>query len=152
MCRILVLNGPNLNLLGVREPSVYGVRTLEQIMERVAWVAKDMGFFLVHYQSNSEGALVDRIQKTLEDATTFIIFNPGGYTHSSIALRDALLAVNKPFVEVHLSNVFARENFRSKSYLSSIAKAVISGAGSMGYEFALHIAKEYLHQKHEDQK
>ena len=152
MYQILVLNGPNLNLLGVREPSVYGTQTLEQIIEQVTRVAEDIGFSLMHYQSNSEGALVDRIQETLVDDTAFIIFNPGGYTHSSIALRDALLAVNRPFVEVHLSNIFAREDFRSRSYLSPIAEAVISGAGAIGYEFALHIAKKYLHKKSEDHK
>ena len=140
MSRILILNGPNLNLLGTREPEVYGTETLEDIMIDVGVVATDLGCTIETLQSNSEGALIDRIHEAREDGVDFILFNPGAYTHTSIALRDALLGVDIPFIEVHLSNVFAREEFRQVSYLSDIAVGVVSGFGAQSYELALRAA------------
>lgn len=134
---ILVVNGPNLNLLGVREPEIYGTDTLDDIMQRLSKIADDVNAKLDHFQSNAEGEIIERIQKTMTDGTQFIILNPGAFTHTSIALRDALAAASKPFIEVHLSNVFAREEFRRKSFLSDIAVGVISGLGAHGYELAL---------------
>ena len=136
MAQLLALNGPNLNLLGTREPSVYGADTLSQIMGRLTELAARAGHQLVTFQSNSEGALIDRIHAAAGN-TSMILFNPGGYTHTSIALRDALLAVSIPFVEVHLSNVHAREAFRHHSYFSDIAAGTITGFGPLGYELAL---------------
>ena len=137
MASVLVLNGPNLNLLGSREPDVYGSTTLEQIIQMLDAEAKAMGHRLEHYQSNAEHELINRIHLAREQGIAFIIINPGGYTHTSIALRDALLGVAIPFIEVHLSNVFAREAFRQHSYLSDVAVGVISGLGSSGYLYAL---------------
>jgi 3-dehydroquinate dehydratase-2 len=135
--QILVLHGPNLNLLGTREPTVYGTVTLAQINEDLTKIATDAGCKLVNYQSNHEGALVDRIQAARDDHTGFIIINPAAYTHTSVAMRDALAAVAIPFIEVHLSNVHQREAFRHHSYFSDLAQAVICGLGADGYRAAL---------------
>jgi len=140
MKNILVLHGPNLNLLGTREPEVYGRDTLEGINAKMSALAKTKGAELAFFQSNAEAALVDRIQLARTDGTDFIIINPAAFTHTSIALRDALAAVAIPFVEVHLSNVHAREAFRKESYFSDIAIGVISGLGATGYELALQFA------------
>jgi 3-dehydroquinate dehydratase II len=134
---ILVLNGPNLNLLGSREPEVYGATTLAQIEAELSQIAADAGAKLDCLQSNHEGVLIDRIHAARSDGTTFIIINPGAFTHTSIALRDALAAVALPFIEVHISNVHAREPFRHKSYLSDVAVGVIVGLGVNGYRLAL---------------
>lgn len=140
MHSVLVLHGPNLNLLGTREPEVYGYDTLADIDARLAELAKTSGVSLTSFQSNSEGALIDRIHAARQESVKFIVINPGALTHSSIALRDALLAVSIPFIEVHLSNVFAREPFRQHSYLSDKAVGVICGLGARGYEYALSSA------------
>ena len=138
MTRLLLLNGPNLNLLGSREPAIYGAATLADIEQSLAGKALALGYRLDCFQSNHEGALVDRIHAARADGTAFIIANFGAYTHTSIALRDALLGVTIPFVEVHLSNVHARDAFRQHSYFSDIAAGVIVGFGPIGYELALH--------------
>ncbi len=135
--RILVLNGPNLNLLGQREPDTYGAVTLEQIHERMLALSAELGDDLTFFQSNHEGELIDAIHDALDNKMDFIIFNPAAYTHTSVALRDALLAVNLPFIEVHLSNVYRREAFRQHSYFSDIAEGVICGFGAHGYEMAI---------------
>ena len=137
MANILVLNGPNLNLLGSREPDQYGHRSLNEIMEELDRFAGACGHELNYVQNNSEGALVEAIQKAANDDVDYIIFNPADYTHTSIALRDALLAVDIPFIEVHLSAVAAREPFRQISYFSDIAVGVISGFKGEGYMLAL---------------
>ena len=134
--KILVINGPNLNLLGAREPEVYGHETLGQIMQSLTEEASDKGVTLVNYQSNSEGALIDRIHSAKQDCSGIII-NPGGYTHTSVALRDALSGVALPTVEVHLSNIHAREQFRQHSYIAPIAVGQICGFGALGYSLAL---------------
>ncbi len=144
MAEILVLNGPNLNLLGEREPDVYGSTTLDEINQRLEARARQSGFELETFQSNAEHALIDRIHAARTDGTQFIIINPGAFTHTSIALRDAFLSVSLPFIEVHLSNVFAREEFRRQSYLSDIAVAVISGLGAQGYELAIDAIQNTL--------
>jgi 3-dehydroquinate dehydratase-2 len=143
---LLLLNGPNLNLLGSREPALYGAQTLAQIEAGLAAEAQRLGHELACFQSNHEGALIDRIHQARQDGVTFILFNPGGYTHTSIALRDALLGVAIPFIEVHLSNVHARESFRHHSYFSGIAAGVIVGLGPLGYRLALQAAHEKLSQ------
>ena len=140
MAKLLVLNGPNLNLLGSREPEIYGTDTLKDIEGRLEAAAAAAGHELACMQSNGEQALIERIHRAQSDGVGFIVINPGAFTHTSIALRDALLGVGIPFIEVHLSNVHAREAFRRKSYLSDIAEAVISGCGARGYEFALQAA------------
>jgi 3-dehydroquinate dehydratase-2 len=137
MASILVLNGPNLNLLGSREPDQYGHRSLQEIMEELDRFAGACGHELHHEQDNSEGALVEAVQKAANDGVDYIVFNPAGYTHTSVALRDALLAVNIPFVEVHLSAVASREPFRQVSYFSDIAMGVISGFHGESYMLAL---------------
>jgi len=137
MASILVLNGPNLNLLGSREPGLYGHRSLQEIMEELARFAGACGHELNNVQDNSEGALVDAVQKAARDNVDYIIINPAAYTHTSVALRDALLAVKIPFVEVHLSSVASREGFRQVSYLSDIAMGVISGFQGESYMLAL---------------
>jgi 3-dehydroquinate dehydratase-2 len=138
--RILVLHGPNLNLLGTREPEIYGSLTLAQIDSRLASLASELNAHLAAFQSNHEGALVDRIQDTRSDGTDFIIINAGAYTHTSVAIRDALAAVPAPYIEVHLSNVYKREPFRQHSYLSDLAVGVIAGLGADGYEAAVRYA------------
>ena len=140
MKNILVLNGPNLNLLGSREPEVYGRVTLGEINRNLHELAAKNQIALSDFQSNSESALVDRVQQARTDGVEFIIINPAAFTHTSVALRDALSAVGIPFIEVHLSNVFARESFRKESYFSDHAVGVISGLGAAGYEFALQFA------------
>ncbi|MFJ1299723.1 type II 3-dehydroquinate dehydratase [Pseudomonadota bacterium AL_CKDN230030165-1A_HGKHYDSX7] len=138
--RILVLHGPNLNLLGTREPHIYGSLTLAQINEGLEALAAQLGVTLAAWQSNHEGALVDRIQAAAQDGTDFIIINAAAYTHTSVAIRDALAGVAIPFIEVHLSNLYKREPFRHHSYLSDLAIGLISGLGADGYEAALRYA------------
>lgn len=138
--QILLLNGPNLNLLGTREPGIYGATTLAEIEQRLQKRATAAGAALSFFQSNAEAALVDRVQQAGRDGVDFILINPAAFTHTSVALRDALAAVAIPFVEIHLSNVFAREAFRRESYFSDIAVGVISGLGAAGYELALDYA------------
>jgi|SRR5688572_32782617 3-dehydroquinate dehydratase II len=135
--QILVLHGPNLNLLGTREPQVYGSTTLDQINAELEKIAADAGAELNAFQSNHEGALIDRVQAARLDGTRFIIINPGAFTHTSVALRDALAGVAIPFIEVHLSNVHRREPFRHHSYFSDLAEGVIVGLGADGYRLAL---------------
>ncbi len=148
MPKFLILNGPNLNLLGVREPGHYGLNTLESINKRLEAQATKLSVELKSFQSNAENDLIERIHASIADKIDLIIFNPAGFTHSSVALRDALLAVKIPFIEVHLSNVHAREDFRKHSYFSDIAVGVISGLGPIGYELALQAAIAYLQDKH----
>ena len=138
--KILLLNGPNLNLLGTREPEIYGGDTLALIEARLVKAAAEGGATLVAYQSNAEADLVNRIQQASREGVDFIIINPAAYTHTSVAMRDALAAVRIPFIEVHLSNVFAREEFRHRSYFTDIAVGIISGLGAKGYELALAYA------------
>ncbi len=140
MARILLLNGPNLNLLGSREPSVYGTATLGQIVGLARQQAAALGHELEDLQSNAEHELIDRIHAAKPEGIAFIVINPGALTHTSIALRDAFAAVAIPFIEVHLSNIFAREPFRHQSYLSDLAAGCIVGLGPIGYELALHAA------------
>jgi len=147
MARLLVLNGPNLNLLGTREPGHYGRLTLKAITARLTERAKAAGHELEQFQSNAEHELVERVHRAREDGTAFIILNPAAFTHTSVALRDALSAVAIPFTEVHLSNVHAREPFRRHSYFSDIATGVISGLGAAGYELALEAAMDRLSEK-----
>lgn len=140
MPNILVIHGPNLNLLGQREPGHYGVDTMESINQEMLDLARDTDVKLAVFQSNHEGQIIDRLHQALHDGTEFIIINPAAFTHTSVALRDALLAISIPFIEVHLSNVHAREDFRQHSYLSDIAIGVISGLGKDSYLLALHAA------------
>lgn len=140
MTDILVLHGPNLNLLGTREPGIYGADTLDTINARLLATATKAGIRLDTFQSNHEGQLVDRVQAARSDGTRFILINPGAFTHSSVALRDALLGVAIPFIEIHLSNVHAREEFRRYSYFSDVAVGVICGLGAQGYALALEFA------------
>ncbi|ABC37594.1 3-dehydroquinate dehydratase, type II [Burkholderia thailandensis E264] len=144
MTRLLVLHGPNLNLLGTREPEVYGRVTLEQIDQALAARAQEAGAELESFQSNHEGALVDRVQAARSDGTEFILINPAAYTHTSVAIRDALAGVGIPFVEIHLSNVHRREPFRHHSYFSDQAEGVICGLGWKGYLYALEYALDKL--------
>jgi 3-dehydroquinate dehydratase II len=144
LSQLLLINGPNLNLLGTREPTVYGSQTLAEIEQSLRDQAQTLGHDLACYQSNHEGELVDRVQQARREQVAFILINPGAYTHTSIALRDALLGVAVPFIEVHLSNVHAREDFRRHSYLSDIAAGVIVGCGPLGYRLALLAAHEKL--------
>jgi len=144
MAHILLLNGPNLNLLGSREPAHYGHDTLAAIEQRLTALAEASGHRLSHLQSNAEHQLIDRIHQAGEQDIDFIIINPAALTHTSVALRDALLGVGIPFIEVHLSNVHAREPFRHHSYFSDKAEGVISGLGAQGYDFALQAAFSHL--------
>lgn len=144
--RILVLHGPNLNLLGTREPEIYGRTTLADIHAMMEARARLAGVQIESYQSNSEGELIDRVQAAGAEGIEFIILNPGGYTHTSVALRDALTAVAIPFIEVHLSNIFAREPFRHHSYFSDIAVGTIAGLGAQGYALALEAALTRIRQ------
>lgn len=141
--QVLLVNGPNLNLLGLREPEIYGHQTLDQLVEHLTGVAESLGLALTHVQSNAEHVLVDAIHAARAEAE-FVIINPAAFTHTSVALRDALLGVALPFIEVHLSNVHAREPFRHHSYLSDKALGVICGLGAQGYEFALQAAARHL--------
>ena len=144
MPKLLLLNGPNLNLLGSREPEVYGTSRLADIEARARRIAEEQGALLDSLQSNAEHLLIERIQAAGRDGTDFIVFNPGAFTHTSIALRDALLAVGVPFIELHLSNPQAREAFRRKSYFSDIASACLCGFGARGYEMAIRAAIDWL--------
>ncbi|WP_323121515.1 type II 3-dehydroquinate dehydratase [Burkholderia alba] len=144
MTRLLVLHGPNLNLLGTREPEVYGRVTLAQIDQALAERAREAGAELASFQSNHEGALVDRIQAARDEQTDFILINPAAYTHTSVAIRDALAGIGVPFVEIHLSNVHRRETFRHHSYFSDLADGVICGFGWKGYLYALDYALDTL--------
>lgn len=144
MSRLLLINGPNLNLLGSREPQIYGAETLERIEAAARAEAGGLGHSLDCFQSNHEGALVERIQAAAGDGTAMILINAGAYTHTSVALRDALAAVALPFIEIHLSNVFAREPFRHRSLLSERAAGVIVGLGPLGYRLAVIAAHERL--------
>ena len=144
MAKLLVLHGPNLNLLGQREPAVYGRATLAEIDADLAAIARTSGHELTAFQSNSEGALIDRVHAAAKDETRFIVINPGALTHTSIVLRDALAAVAIPFIEVHLSNVHAREPFRHHSYLADLAVGVITGFGADSYRLGLAAALKRL--------
>jgi len=147
MHKLLLLNGPNLNLLGQREPEVYGYESLADVVQRANDTAKTLGHHFEDFQSNAEHELVNRIHQAKTDGVEMIIFNPGAFTHTSIALRDALLGVDIPFIELHLSNVFAREEFRQHSFLSDIAVGIISGMGAKGYELAVMAADNKLANK-----
>lgn len=149
---VLVLHGPNLNLLGTREPQVYGVATLHQVNDELVEFAANRGMLLETFQSNHEGALVDRIQQARVDGTQFIVINPAAFTHTSVAIRDAIAAVAIPFVEVHLSNVHRREAFRHHSYFSDVAEAVVAGFGPAGYRYAVDFALSRLAQPPEIKK
>ena len=144
MARLLLLNGPNLNLLGSREPGLYGADTLDAIVQRCTALAGELGHELVARQSNAEHELVDQVQQAGRQGIAFLVLNPGAFTHTSIALRDAILGVSLPFIEVHLSNVHAREPFRRHSYFSDISVGQIVGLGPLGYELALRAAAARL--------
>ena len=135
--RILVLNGPNLNLLGTREPEIYGTETLHDIENRLTTLALESSIDIDFFQSNSEDGLIDRLHQAKKDSVDYVIINPGAFTHTSVALRDAFLGTNIPFIEVHISNIYSREDFRKKSFLSDISTGLITGLGTAGYEFAL---------------
>lgn len=144
MAQLLLLNGPNMNLLGEREPEVYGRATLASIVARAEALAAELGWSLQAYQSNAEHELIERVHRAPGEGVRFIIINPGALTHTSIALRDALAGVHLPFIEVHLSNTFAREAFRHQSYFSAIAVGCIVGLGAFGYELAVRAAAQRL--------
>ena len=146
MATILVLHGPNLNMLGEREPEIYGSTTLADINQQLQQQARDKGHHLLYVQSNAEYELVERVQDARHEGVNFILINPAAFTHTSVALRDALAAVQIPFIEIHLSNVHAREAFRHHSYFSDIAQGVICGLGPQGYELGLQAAMRYLEQ------
>ena len=146
MKKVLVLHGPNLNLLGTREPAIYGHDTLQDVNARLQQQTEKAGTAFEAFQSNWEGALVDKIQAARTDGTHIIIINPGAYTHTSVAIRDAFAGVGIPFIEVHISNVYAREPFRHHSYLSELAVGVIAGLGVKGYELALDYALRSMSQ------
>jgi len=143
--KILVLNGPNLNMLGKREPEIYGTQTLADIIEQLTLKAENEQIALMHLQANAEHQIIDAIHQAFQ-TVDFIIINPAAFTHTSVAIRDALLSVAIPFIEVHLSNVHAREKFRQHSYLSDVATGVICGLGAKGYDYALDYAQHYLKQ------
>ena len=147
MAKLLLLNGPNLNLLGLREPAIYGQQTLDDINQTLIEQAHNAGHQLEYLQTNAEYQLIEAIHKAYQNNIDFIIFNPAAFTHTSVALRDALLGVNIPFIELHLSNVYKREEFRHQSFFSDIAIGVISGLGSKGYELALEYACFHLDNK-----
>jgi 3-dehydroquinate dehydratase II len=144
MATILLLHGPNLNLLGEREPEIYGSTTLAEINLRLEQLAQEQGHHLLHMQSNAEYELVERVQTARREGVNFILINPAAFTHTSVALRDALAATAIPFIEIHLSNTHAREDFRQRSYFSDIAQGVICGLGAQGYELALQAALSQL--------
>lgn len=139
--RILILNGPNLNKLGQREPEIYGHRSFVELLSE--WRERYVALELLYFQSNSEGALIDRLQASMQEDLQGIIFNPGAYSHTSLALRDALAYVETPVVEVHISNIYAREEFRRHSYISSVCVGVICGLGVLGYELAIDFLRNY---------
>lgn len=147
MATLTVLNGPNLNLLGVREPGLYGNKTLQDIQNGLERMAHDLGHRLEFHQSNAEHEIIDTIHAAYRNGTDFIIINPAAFTHTSVAIRDALLATKIAFIEVHLSNVHAREPFRRHSYFSDIAVGVICGLGARGYELALQAAHQILQER-----
>ncbi|MDG6779062.1 type II 3-dehydroquinate dehydratase [Thiomicrorhabdus sp. zzn3] len=144
MASILVINGPNLNMLGRREPEIYGRQTLGDIIEDLELLADEFSVRLLSFQSNAEHEIVQRIHQAMDDGTEFIIINPAAFTHTSVAIRDALATVAIPFIEVHLSNIHKREPFRSHSYFSDLAEGVIAGLGAKGYELALQAAVERI--------
>lgn len=144
--KVLVLQGPNLNMLGTREPGIYGARTLDDIHAELSRLAEELGLTLEFFQSNNEGALIDRIHQAWRDGVAGLILNPGGLTHTSVSLRDALSAVAIPAVEVHLSNIHARETFRQHSYIAPVALGQICGFGPIGYELALRALSVKLKQ------
>lgn len=144
MKEILVLNGPNLNLLGTREPEIYGSETLVDVVDRLKTFAEQQGYEVDDFQSNAEHDLVNRIHAAKNDGTQFILINPAAFTHTSVAIRDALLGVDIPFIEIHLSNVHKREDFRQHSYFSDVAVGVICGLGSQGYDLGLQAAISHL--------
>jgi len=148
VAKLLVLHGPNLNLLGTREPEIYGRATLADIDAELAAIAQRAGHQLTSFQSNAEHVLIEHVQRARDDGTAFILINPGAFTHTSIALRDAFAAVNVPFIELHLSNVHARESFRRHSYLADLAVGTIAGFGAASYRLALGAAIERLQQAH----
>jgi len=150
MAIISVINGPNLNMLGTREPGIYGAQTLADIEINLTQLAKEFGHELVFFQSNAEHDLINKVQQSQQDNVSVILLNPAAFTHTSIALRDALLASGTPFIELHLSNVHAREAFRQHSYFSDIANGVICGFGPKSYELALHAALPLLEQSSRD--
>ena len=150
MADFLLLNGPNLNLLGSREPDVYGATRLDDIEANCIDLAKELGHTLDCFQSNAEHELIDRVQQAATDGVAFVIFNPGAFTHTSIAIRDAFLAVAIPFIELHLSNTFAREDFRHNSYFSDIAESCLFGFGAYGYELALYAAARHVADAEEE--
>lgn len=152
MAKILVINGPNLNLLGLREPRYYGSTTLETIQSSLFNLAKELNHQVIHFQSNAEFELLNIIHQAIQEKVDFIIINPAAFTHTSIALRDALLAIQIPFIEVHLSNIHARESFRHHSYFSDIAVGVISGLGGRGYELALLAAHDHLQNRNQKKR
>ena len=144
MKKILLLNGPNLNLLGTREPDIYGAETLNDIVAHLENVANELEVSLISFQSNVEGELIDKVQWARDEGVAFILINPGAFTHTSVALRDAFLAVEIPMIELHLSNVHAREEFRKNSYLADIAIGTLAGFGAYSYELALRAAVNHL--------
>lgn len=146
MATILVLHGPNLNLLGEREPAVYGNTTLTQINQHLDQMSRERGHHLLYMQSNAEYELIERVQDARHEGVNFILINPAAFTHTSVALRDALAAVEIPFIEIHLSNTHAREEFRQHSYFSDLAQGVICGLGAQGYDFGLQAAMNILEQ------
>jgi len=147
MARLLLINGPNLNLLGTREPGVYGDTNLADVENHLASCAVELGHELDCFQSNAEHEIVDRVQRAATEKVDFVLLNPGAFTHTSIAIRDAFLAVDIPFIEIHLSNVFAREDFRHSSYFSDIARGCIFGLGAYGYDIALQAASRLLSEE-----
>ncbi|MBE8189448.1 MAG: type II 3-dehydroquinate dehydratase [Candidatus Thioglobus sp.] len=147
MADILLLNGPNLNMLGKREPDRYGSQSLAEIVKHLSGLAKQANLTLTHHQDNAEAGLIKRIHQALEEKISYIIINPAAFTHTSVALRDALLAVEIAFTEVHLSNIYQREEFRQHSYFSDIAAGVICGFGALGYEFAINAAIKHINNK-----
>ena len=144
MAKLLLLNGPNLNLLGSREPEIYGSETLDGIAQKLSVLADQQQHQIDHFQSNAEADLINRIHQAAEEKVEFILFNPAAYTHTSVALRDALLGTKIPFIEIHLSNVHQREEFRQHSFFSDIAIGTIVGLGALGYELALQAAISHL--------
>ncbi len=144
MSRILVIHGPNLNLLGIREPEYYGDESLEQINYRLIQKAGEFGYELIARQSNAEHELIEFVQNAINESIEYIVINPAAFTHTSVAVRDALAASRIPFIEVHLSNIYRREEFRRHSFFSDIAQGVISGLGAVGYELALQAAIQHL--------